>query len=54
MPLIVCTVFFVILFACEAIWFELRAARMESELCRYEQVEHPRRIKGDSYIDLFS
>lgn len=54
LPLIICTVFFLIFFACEGIWFQIAAARRENELCRYQRVEHPRRVTGDSYIDLFS
>ena len=54
MPLMICTVFFVLLFACEGIWFQFVAAKKKEELLRYERVEHPRRPKSDSYIDLFS
>jgi len=54
LPLIICTVFFLIFFACEGVWFQIAAARRENELCRYQRVEHPRRVTGDSYIDLFS
>jgi len=54
LPLIICTVFFVLLFACETIWFQVCSTRKERELYRYERVEHPRRMTSDRYIDLFS
>jgi len=54
LPLIICTVFFILFFACEGLWFQIVNDRKESELYRYQRVEHPRRITGDSYIDLFS
>ena len=46
--------FFLLLFACEIIWFEIMATRREREMRHYQRVEHPRRAAGDSYIDLFS
>ena len=54
LPLIICTIFFVLLFACEIICFEIASTRREREMRRYQRVEHPRRAAGDSYIDLFS
>lgn len=54
MPLLVCTVFFMIFFACEGVWFQIAAVRRENELRRYQRTEHPRRATGDSYIDFFS
>ena len=54
MPLIICTIFFVLLFACEIICFDIASTRREREMRRYQRVEHPRRAAGDSYIDLFS
>ena len=54
MPLMICTILFALLFACEGIWFQICSTRRENELRRYQRVEHPRRITGDSYIDLFS
>ena len=54
MPLIICTIFFVLLFACEIIWFEIMTTRKELERLRYQRVEHPRRATKDSYIDYFS
>ena len=54
MPLIICTMFFLLLFACEIIWFEIMSTRREREMRRYQRVEHPRHAAGDSYIDLFS
>ena len=54
MPLIICTVFFAVLFICEALWFQARSAQMADELCRYERVEHPRSVTSDGYIDFFS
>ena len=54
LPLIICTMFFLLLFACEIIWFEIMSTRREREMRRYQRAEHPRRTTGDSYIDLFS
>jgi len=54
LPLIICTIFFILLFACEIVCFEITATRREREMLRYQQVEHPRRAAGDSYIDYFS
>ena len=54
MPLIICTIFFILLFACELVHFEIITTRKEREMCRYQRVEHPRRTTGDRYIDLFS
>ena len=54
MPLIICSIFFILLFACEGVFFQIQAMRKANELCRYQRVEHPRRITSDSYIDLFS
>jgi len=54
LPLIICTIFFVLLFACEIAWSEIMTTRREREMCRYQRVEHPRRITKDSYIDYFS
>lgn len=54
MPLIICTMFFLLLFVCEIIWYEIVSTRQEREMHRYQRVEHPRRATGDSYIDLFS
>jgi len=54
LPLIICTVFFALLFFCEIIWSQICTTRRERELCRYEHIEHPRRMTSDRYIDLFS
>ena len=54
LPLIICTMFFLLLFACEIIWLEIITTRREREMRRYQRVEHPRRATVDSYIDLFS
>ena len=50
MPLIVCTIFFAILFLCEAIWFDSRKDAEMMKLRRYEEVEYPSRRKT-SYLD---
>ena len=54
LPLIICTMFFILLFSCEMIWFEILTTRREREMRRYQRIEHPRRATGDNYIDLFS
>ena len=46
--------FFILLFSCEMIWFEILTTRREREMRRYQRIEHPRRATGDNYIDLFS
>ena len=52
MPLIICMSFFALLFACEALWFACADEERKRELCRYQAVEHPRRITSDRYLDL--
>lgn len=52
MPLIICTIFFVVLFSCEALWFACADAEKERALRRYQAVEHPRRMTSDRYLDL--
>jgi len=54
LPLIICTIFFVLLFTCEIVWFQVRSTQRKYELSRYQQVEHPRRLTSDRYIDLLS
>ena len=51
MPLFLCTLFFIILFACEAQWYDAKASCERRKLERYMEVEHPRRLRGDSYLD---
>ena len=43
MPLVVCTVFFILLFSYEGFWFSDKAAKEARQLRRYNEVEHPRR-----------
>ena len=51
MPLIVCTIFFILLFSFEGFWFSARAAKEARRLHRYEEVEHPRYNRTDRYLD---
>ncbi|MDO5298233.1 MAG: hypothetical protein Q4F18_02300 [Clostridia bacterium] len=51
MPLIVCTIFFIILFSCEGFWHLSCLADQERELSRYQAIEHPRRRTSDCYLD---
>jgi len=52
LPLIICMTFFAVLFAGEALWFASAAEEKRNELCRYQAVEHPRRMTSDRYLDL--
>ena len=52
MPLVVVTVFFVVLFACEGFWHLATVAEQERARRRYQDVEHPARRTSDSYLDL--
>lgn len=51
MPLVVCTIFFILLFSGEAIYFSDKAANEQAQLHRYHQVEHPRYNRSDNYLD---
>lgn len=51
MPLILCTIFFVLLFSCEFFLYTARVDEEQRRLQRYHQVEHPRFCRSDSYID---
>ena len=51
MPLVVCTIFFILLFACEAIYYSDKAMNAKAQLSRYYEVEHPRYNRSDSYLD---
>lgn len=51
MPLVICTIFFILLFSFEGFWFSARAAREARRLRRYEEVEHPRYNRTDRYLD---
>ena len=51
MPLVVCTVFFILLFSYEGFWFSDKAAKEARQLRRYNEGEHPRRNRNDSYLD---
>lgn len=52
MPLVICTIFFIILFTCEGFYFLGQRDRRADELRRYQAVEHPRRVTSDRYLDL--
>lgn len=52
MPLIICMIFFAVLFSCEALWFACANEHKANELRRYQAVEHPRRMTSDRYLDL--
>ena len=51
MPLVVCTIFFIVLFSYEGFWFSAKAAREAKKLRRYEEIEHPRHNRSDRYLD---
>ena len=51
MPLIVCTIFFIVLFTCEGFWFMAQRDRERKLLHRYQETEHPRRRRSDLYLD---
>ena len=51
MPLVICTVFFMIVFSVEYCWHLAGVAMEESALRRYESTEHPRRLTSDRYLD---
>ena len=51
MPLVLCTIFFIILFSCEGFWFSARKAHEKMQLERYMEVEHPRGHRSDRYLD---
>ncbi|MBR4039044.1 MAG: hypothetical protein IKJ11_02970 [Clostridia bacterium] len=52
MPLIICTVFFALLFIGEGAWYLAGVAMKEHELARFQAVEHPRRLTSDIYLDM--
>ena len=52
MPLIICTVFFTLLFICEGAWHLAGVAMKEHELDRFQAIEHPRRLTSDLYLDM--
>ena len=52
MPLIICTVFFAVLFTFEIAWYWAGVAEREREVIRYERNEHPRRPTSDRYLDV--
>lgn len=51
-PLLICTVFFAVLFTFEIAWYWAGVAEQEQEVSRYEHVEHPRRHTSDCYLDV--
>lgn len=51
MPLIICAVFFIVLFSCEGLWHLTQIEYDQNALRRYNEVEHRRRHTGDEYID---
>lgn len=52
MPLILCIVFFALLFCCEGFWHLADLSEEEQALRRYQAVEHPTHLGSDSYLDL--
>ncbi|MBQ7785486.1 MAG: hypothetical protein IJ381_04990 [Clostridia bacterium] len=52
MPLILCAIFFAILFSLEGCCYVSSICKKEKELIRYQAVEHPRRRTSDRYLDL--
>ena len=52
MPLIICTLFFAVLFIFEGAWHLAGIAMCERELDRFHAVEHPRRLTSDLYLDM--
>ena len=52
MPLIICTVFLMMLLLFEGAWYLTGLAQKEQETLRYTRVEHPRRRTSDSYLDV--
>lgn len=54
MPLVIVTVFFVVLFIGEGFWHLATVAEQERSLHRYQAVEHPRRRTSDRYLDWLS
>lgn len=52
MPLVVCTIFFIVLFSCEGFWFSAKSALEAEQLKRYQEIEHPRSNRSDNYLDL--
>ena len=51
MPLVIVTVFFIVLFTCEGFWHLACLAEQDRQLRRYQAVEHPRRRTSDGYLD---
>jgi len=51
MPLIICAVFFTLLFALEGFWRLCDAFAEAERLSRYQAVEHPRSHTSDEYLD---
>ena len=52
MPLVIVTVFFIVLFMSEGFWYLATIAEQDRQLRRYQDVEHPRRHTSDGYLDL--
>lgn len=52
MPLVIVTVFFILLFAGEGFWYLASLAEQDRQLRRYQAVEHPRRSTSDRYLDM--
>lgn len=51
MPLVICSIFFALLFSVEYCWHLACVAEEEWALKRYEAFEHPRRLTTDCYLD---
>ena len=52
MPLVIVTVFFVLLFTGEGFWHLASVAEEERRLDRYQSVEHPDHHTTDHYLDI--
>lgn len=51
MPLLICAVFFVLLFSWEGFWYLAGRSEEERALRRYQAVEHPASSGTDAYLD---
>lgn len=53
MPLVIVTIFFIVLFSCEGFWHISCICREEKALDRFKRVEYDRRRRTDRYLDTF-
>ena len=52
MPLVIVTIFFIVLFSCEGIEHLCRESDDQQALRRYSEHEHHARLTSDHYLDL--